>query len=123
MMELDEEDAFRRHLATFKRPTELYPHPSQALVYTPGVQCLAERLRLHWLIDLIAAWQPRALKDPSLAEIQFWELHITGRRGVAICGRGLEDVAFRLDLAYHDSELAHVRLYVYGGVLMLPSEH
>lgn len=71
-MDLLEEDALRRQLARFRRSEEFYPHRSQALVYTAGVKFLAERCRLSWLVDVIAVWQWRALRDPDLAVFQLW---------------------------------------------------
>jgi hypothetical protein len=122
-MDLEDEDALYRQLATFRRSTEFYPHASNALVYTPGVKYMAERCRLTWFIDVIAACQPRALRDPWLAEFQVWELVVSGKRSIAICSRDGEDVAFRLGYPCHDPLLGYMRLYLRNGVLMLPSEH
>ena len=122
-MDLLEEDALRAQLARFRRSEEFHPHPSQALVYTPGVKSLAERCGLSWLIDVIAAWQWRALRDADLAIFQLWELRLIGTRRVVACMRDSESVAFRLPVAKHrDSALDSVSLYVEFGVLMLPSE-
>ena len=123
MMDLLEEDALRAQLARFRRSEEYYPHPSEALIYTPGVKFLAERCGLFWLIDVIAAWQWRALKDADLAIFQLWELRLIGTRRVVACMRDSESVAFRFPAAkHHDSTLDSVSLYVQFGVLMLPSE-
>jgi hypothetical protein len=121
-MDLLEEDALRRQLARFRRSEEFYPHPSQALVYTAGVKFLAERCRLSWLIDVIAAWQWRALRDPDLAVFQLWELHMSGTKPMVVCLRDSEDVAFGFPAPKRESELDRVSLYVEFGVLMLPSE-
>ncbi len=122
-MDLLEEDALRAQLARFRRSEEYYPHPSHALVYTPGVKFLGERCGLSWLIDVIAAWQWRALRDTDLAIFQLWELRLIGTRRVVACLRDSESVAFRVPVAKHrDSALESVSLYVEFGVLMLPSE-
>jgi hypothetical protein len=71
-MEFLEEDALRRQLAQFRRSEEVHHHPSQALLYTPGVKFLAERCGLFWLIDVIAAWQCRAVAIPT------WQLSSFG---------------------------------------------
>lgn len=122
-MDLLEEDALRAQLARFRRSEEFHPHPSHALVYTAGVKFLAERCGLSWLIDVIAAWQWRALRDADLAIFQLWELRLIGTRRVVACMRDSESVAFRVPVAkQHDSALDSVSLYVEFGVLMLPSE-
>ena len=122
-MDLLEEDALRRELSQFRRSKELYPHPSHALGYTEGVKFLAVRCHLSWLIDVIAAWQPRALRDRDLAFYQLWELQSRGKRRVVVCSKDSEREAFRFPVGDRDSELDYISLYVEGGVLMLPSEH
>jgi hypothetical protein len=121
-MDLLEEDALRAQLARFRRSEESYPHPSQALVYTPGVKFLAERCGLFWLIDLIAAWQWRALRDADLTIFQLWVLRPIGTRRVLVCLRDSDSMAFALPVGNRDSALDYVSLYVEFGVLMLPSE-
>jgi len=122
MIDILEEDDLRRQLSQFRRSEHFYSHPSQALVYTPGVKFLAERFRLSWLVDLIAAWQWRAMRDPDLAIFQLWKLSTAGAKPVVICLKDSENVAFYLPVPRHDSELECVSLYVEFGVLMLPSE-
>jgi len=121
-MDLMEEDALRRQLARFRRSEEFYPRPPYALVYTTGVRFLAERCGLFWLIDVIAAWQWRALRDPDLAIFQLWELQRIGTRRILLCKRDSDNVAFALPVGDRDSALEYVSLYVQFGVLMLPSE-
>jgi hypothetical protein len=121
-MDLLEEDALRAQLARFRRSKESYSHSSQSLVYTAGVKFLAERCGLSWLIDVIAAWQGRALRDPDLAIFQLWELRRIGTRRVLVCLRDCDSVAFALPVWNRDSALDYVSLYVEFGVLMLTSE-
>jgi hypothetical protein len=122
-MDLLEEDALRGQLSRFRRSEEFHAHSSNALVYTPGVKFLAEHCRLFWLIDVINAWQWRALRDPDLAIFQLWELRSIGTRRALFCMRDSENVFFALPVAkHHRSELESVSLYVEFGVLMLPSE-
>jgi hypothetical protein len=122
VIDLMEEDTLRRQLAQFRRSEEVHHHPSNALVYTPGVKFLAERCGLSWLIDLIAAWQWRALREPDLAIFQLWELRPIGTRRVLLCMRDSESLVFALPVVRHRSPLDYLNLYVEFGVLMLPSE-
>jgi hypothetical protein len=122
-MELLEEDALRRQLAAFPRSDEVHAHRSQMLVYTAGVKFLADRCGLSWLIDLIAAWQWRALADRDLRFFQLWELGFCGTRRVLTCSKHWESVAFGLPAPNRETDLGSVSLYVEFGVLMLPSEH
>lgn len=44
-------------------------------VYTAGMAFVAETCGAHWLLDLVASWQPEiAKKHGALAEFQVWRL-------------------------------------------------
>ena len=122
-MDFIEQNALHAELQQFTGSTEFYRHFTNAIIYTEGVKHLATRARLYWLIDLIAALQPRALKDRALREFQLWELRITNGKAVVVCSRDSEDEAFRVPLRAADSALDYVRLYLENGTLLLPSEH
>jgi hypothetical protein len=122
-MDFIEQNALHAELQQFTGSTEFYRHFTNAIIYTEGVKHLATRARLYWLIDLIAALQPRALKDRALREFQLWELRITNGKAVVVCSRDSEDEAFRMPLKVADSALDYVRLYLETGTLLLPSEH
>lgn len=122
-MDFMEQNALMAELRQFTGSTEFYRHFTNRIVYTEGIKFLGARARLYWLIDLIAALQPRALKDPALREFQLWELRITNGKPVVVCLRDSEDEVFRLPLKSADSALDFVRVYVERGTLLLPSEH
>lgn len=109
-------------LPQFTGTTAYYRHFTN-LLYTEGVHFLAEAAGAYWLIDLIASWQPKAIKDSSLAEFQLWRLEVEESRAVAICYRDTDDEAFRQVIEFTDFPLREISLYVEGGVLLLPSEH
>lgn len=91
---------------------------------TDGIHFLAEAAEAYWLLDLIASWQPRALRDPWLREFQLWELFVRpDRTAVIVCSRDSEDEAFREHIKETDFPLEYLRLYVEGGVMLLPNEH
>jgi hypothetical protein len=122
-MDFMEQNALLAELRQFTGSTEFYRHFTNRIIYTQGIKFLCERARLYWLIDLIAALQPRALKDGALREFQLWELRIANGRAVVVCLRDSEDEAFRLPLKSVDSALDFVRVYLENGTLLLPSEH
>jgi hypothetical protein len=116
-------DVLHRELAAFTGTTTYYRHTS-GMLFTEGVHHLAQRAKAYWLVDLIVSWQPTALRDPWLREFQLWELSVReDRSAVVICFRDSEDEAFRQEIAATDFPLNYVRLYVEGGVMLLPSEH
>lgn len=118
-----EATAIRSALPTFIGPTEYYQHWS-GMRYTDGVKFLADEAKAYWLLDVIASWQPKALRDAALREFQLWELHVNvDHTATIVCSRDSEDVAFRQKIEYTDFPLDYVRLYVEGGIILLPSEH
>lgn len=116
-------EEIRSVLAQFTGTTCYYRHFTNYLVYTEGVHFLAEGAGAYWLIDLIASWQPKAVRDSSLVEFQLWKLEVEDSRAVAICYRDTDDEAFRQEIEFTDFPLREILLYVEGRVLLLPSEH
>jgi hypothetical protein len=113
----------RAALRGFIGTVEYHPHWS-GMKLTDGVHFLAEEAEAYWLLDVIASWQPKALRDPALREFQLWELFVrTDRTATIVCSRDSEDVAFRQHIERTDFPLEYVRLYVEGGVMLLPDEH
>lgn len=113
----------RSALPAFVGTTRYYRHWT-GLRYTDGVKFLAEEAKAYWLLDTIASWQRKALRDPALREFQLWELFVTPDHAATfVCSRDSEDVAFRQKIAFTDFPLDYVRLYVENGVVLLPSEH
>jgi hypothetical protein len=114
----------RAVLASFTGTTEYHAHSTHWLKFTDGVRYLAEETEAFWLLDRIAFAQPYAKQDAWLREFQLWELHVReDRSAVLICSRDSEDEAFRTGIPSTDFPLDYMKLYVEGGVLLLPSEH
>jgi hypothetical protein len=95
------------------------------LLYTEGVQHLAEEAGAYWLIDAIASYQgERVLRAPRLREFQLWELEVKDQKGVLTCREDSDlEPVIRQEIEYTDFPLPEIKLYVEGGVLLLPSEH
>ena len=91
----------RAALRGFIGTVEYHPHWS-GMKLTDGVHFLAEEAEAYWLLDVIASWQPKALRDPALREFQLWELFVrTDRTATIVCSRDSEDVAFRQHIEEH----------------------
>ncbi len=108
--------------------TEFY-HPISPLfpntVMTDGVKWLCEQARCYWLMDIIASYQPRCQKDPTLKDIQFWTLKVENSKGIITCERDSNDVAFSQKIPYTDFPMEEIKIWVERGnymVAMLPSE-
>ena len=119
-----EAEEIRSALKQFIGTVYLYATWTPKLRYTDGIKFLADSAKAYWLIDVIASWQPRALRDPALCEFQLWELFVQKDHSANIvCSRDSEDPVFRQRIRWTDCPLDYVKLYVEQGVLMLPTEH
>ena len=113
----------RSSLQFFIGTTEYHRHWS-GMRLTDGVKFLAETANAYWLLDVIASWQPKALRDPALQEFQLWELFVRpDHSATVVCSRDSEDKAFQQEIKYTDFPLEYVRLYVEQRVMLLPTEH
>lgn len=118
-----EASAIRAALPSFVGTTEYHRHWS-GMRFTDGVKFVADEAKAYWLLDVVASWQPEALRDPWLREFQLWELFVKpDQTATVVCSRDSEDVAFRQQVEHTDFPLEYVKLYVEGGVMLLPSEH
>lgn len=118
-----EASELRAALQRFTGTTAYHVHWS-GMRFTDGTQFLAETTRCYWLLDIIASWQPAALNDAWLCEFQLWELFVKpDRTATIVCSRDSEDEAFRQGIEYTDFPLEYVKLYVEGGIVLLPEEH
>jgi hypothetical protein len=110
-------------LSSFIGSDEVYRHGIFKMLYTQGVQYLAEKGECYWLLDAIASYQikPKVKREP----FQVWTLTVNHKKeAVLTCVRdtGAKPVATqRID--YTDFPLPEIKLYLCDGTLMLPSEY
>jgi hypothetical protein len=114
-------------LSPFTGSEQRYWHFT-GLLYTDGVNHVAEAANAYWLIDAIASYQhdPRIVRNRRLQEFQLWTLEVdtankTGRLSL-FEDSGCPPVLTQ-DLEYTDFPEPRIRFYVEDGVLLLPSEH
>ena len=97
------------------------------LVYTEGVQYMAERGGAYWLIDAVASYQPdnRITSRPDLVDFQLWELAVAKDKSATLTMRGDSDqpAVITQEIPFTDFPLAQIKFYVCNGTLMLPSEY
>lgn len=112
-------------LSQFIGTSQYHQHPL-GVVYTDGLQYMAERGGGYWIIDAIAAWQSdaRIYRDPMLQQIQFWILTVDDDGSALLrCERDTDDIAVSQTIPFTDFPLKTLKLYFQGGVLLLPSEY
>ena len=105
------------------------------VVYTPGVQFLAERARAYWLIDAIASYfgsdqmQHAISNDERLADMQFWRLDVKDGDSAVLTARVDcdEEPFITQEIPFVDFPLSYVDVWAgFDGelwTLYLPSEH
>jgi hypothetical protein len=105
-------------LSGFTGTSTYYPHWTGRLVYTDGVQYLAEEGKAYWLLDAIASYQadPRIKNNPMLSNIQFWKLEVRDNKGVLTC---IEDLGRKpvivQNIEYTDFPLDEIEVWVERG--------
>jgi hypothetical protein len=116
--QMSEIDITKSDLAQFIGTTQYFKHWSRRLVYTDGVQYLAEHAGAYWLIDLVASYQP--LGDDR----QYWTLKIENEKYTAECRDRDNKVLVRQVIEYSDFPecLLPFTCYFQDGVMFLPSE-
>ncbi|TWT48947.1 DUF6876 family protein [Botrimarina hoheduenensis] len=124
-------------LNQFTGDLERYRHNlNRRVIYTPGVQHLAERAGAYWLIDAVASWIGsdsfnEALRlDERLQSLQFWELAVDAENRsavlTAVSDKG-EPPFITQRIPFTDFPLDRVEIWAgFDGrnwTLYLPSEH
>ena len=95
----------------------------RTLLYTDGVQYVAEKGGAYWLIDDIAFAQRRH-KRVAAEAFQLWRLRVhPDRTATLTCEDGNGQAVFTKTLTFTDFPLAEITLYCTNGVILLPSEY
>ncbi|PZU88622.1 MAG: hypothetical protein DI529_05335 [Chryseobacterium sp.] len=111
-------------LAQFTGTEQWYRHPiARDILYTDGIQYLANTGGAYWLIDKVAFLQthPRFKKQ----EFQVWTLKVDLEKSEAVltCDDGNYNVIFTEKILYTDFPLDEIKIYFTGNVILLPSEY
>jgi hypothetical protein len=122
-------------LNQFTGDLQRYKHPlNPKVIYTPGVQYIAEKGHAYWLIDAIASYfgsevmNQAQREDARLQYMQFWRLDVTCQAAVLTANADAGEQPFiRQEIPYTDFPLDHIEIWAgYDGdcwTLYLPSEH
>ena len=111
-------------LRQFSGSETWYRHPiNRKVVYTEGVQYVAEHGGAYWLIDEIALIQPYD-KKVAAEGFQVWNLTVRPDRTATLaCGDGNGNVVFTKELEFTDFPLDRIRLWFTDNTILLPSEY
>ena len=111
-------------LRQFIGTEQWYRHPFiRRVLYTDGVQYVAETGGAYWLIDAIACAQVEH-KAVAAEPFQLWVLTVQAdHTAILTCNNGDNHEVFRQELDYTDFPLETIRFYFTDNVILLPSEY
>lgn len=122
-------------LLQFTGSETFYKHWLGGIVYTEGVQFVAEKGGAYWLIDAVASHQAR-LRQPAAPgsrwdlarDFQLWWLKVDLQEKDAVleCWADYPDPKGALiiqAIGYTDFPLPEIKLYLRDSTLMLPGEY
>jgi len=90
-------------------------------VATDGVIALAEAADYFWLLDIIGSHQSNKKLDPNF---QVWKLEVDLENSTGVVfGYNDDELIITQEIPFTDFPLEEVKLYLMGGVILLPSEY
>lgn len=119
----------KRNLMQFIGTSKYFRYPlvrkgGEDLLYTEGVQFLAENGKCYWLLDSILL---NSVLNPTLRDVPFqhWVLSVDleRRAGKLTCDDGNSNVLYTEEVHFTDFPLNEIRMYFTDNVLMLPTEY
>lgn len=110
-------------LRQFTGSEQFYRHGlCRNVVYTEGVQYLADKAGAYWLIDKVATNQhePKIKRE----EFQCWKLRL-GENSTATltCDDGNGNVVHSEEITFTDFPLPEIDLWFQNNTILLPSEY
>ncbi len=112
----------KHELKSFIGTQHYYKTIVPTMVYTDGIQYLAEKCGAYWLTDLVASYQTRKFKDAN--PFQLWTIKLLeGSQAVVTCR---EDTGrpnlVEQRIEYTDFPFDY-EFYVVDGVMMVKTEY
>ena len=113
------------HATGISQYWRVFPENDKFLL-TDGVKDMAEICEAFWLISAVFSWQCESKVNNE--PFQVWKLRFSdkekGDDALLICEDGNNRELARQKISYTDFPLPEgIKLYLDGGVLMLPSEY
>lgn len=111
----------KEDLSQFTGTEQWYKH-FLGLLYTDGVQYVAEQGGAYWLIDAIASYLPTVRKIDN--DFMVWELKTFDNKATLIAKTDINQPnSIFQAIEFTDFPLEYIKFYQCDGVLLLPSEY
>ena len=100
-----------------------FRHPlARKVLYTEGVQYVAEQGGAYWLLDTLAFAQ--AIPAVAAESFQFWTLTVHPNQTATLaCEDGNGKVVHTQEIPFTDFPLDEIKFYFTDNVILLPSEY
>lgn len=110
-------------LCQFTGTEHWYRHPlARSVLYTDGIQYLAEKAGAYWLLDEIALAQSLPLIKAE--SFQTWRLKVRAHHsGQLTCDDGNGNILLSKRIPFTDFPLEEIAIYLTDNVIMLTSEY
>lgn len=110
-------------LRQFTGTEHWYRHPlARKVLYTDGVQHVAEQGGAYWLLDSLAFAQ--AIPAVAAEAFQFWILTVKpDHAATLVCEDGNGKIVHTQEIPFTDFPLPIIKFYVTDNVILLPSEY
>ena len=107
-------------LAQFHGTTRYYRNFT-GLLYTDGVNHLAERAECYWLIDLVGSYQPKLRNVP----FQLWRIKVREDKSslVTMVEDTGQPVKIKQEIPFTDFPLRDFKFFCIDNVMLLKSEY
>ncbi len=111
-------------LAQFTGTEVWYRHALRRnILYTEGMQYVAEKAGAYWLLDEIVfnQIQPRIASE----KFQVWTLSVDLEKSTAVlaCDNGNGKIVYKKVISYTDFPLDEIKIYFTNSVILLTSEY
>ena len=91
-------------------------------VATDGAILLAEMAECYWLLDIIGSYQGSP-EHPLSKEFQVWTLEVDEDESAVVRGYNDTELIVEQEIEWTTFPMKSAKLYLIGGVLLLPSEY
>jgi hypothetical protein len=89
-------------------------------VATDGVKLLADMAECYWLLDVIGSYQ---LDKRLCKQFQVWTLDVNEDESAIVKGYNDTELIIEQEIEWTTFPMETIKLYLIGGVLLLPSEY
>lgn len=110
-------------LSQFSGTSQYFQHPFGQLLYTDGVQYLAQECNAYWLLDVICSYRlVKKIREEDFL-VHKLKVNLGTRTAVYSIEDGNNHVLTVQNIEFTDFPLSEISIFQSANVMYLPSEH